>query len=1261
MEVVPNFLSVLVIQGMVYVELNELDKALEIYNRIIKNNPLFEKAIALLQKIQKKKGDTKEEIEFERYQGLKLRKYQKSFLVELERRLDKPLPALEYIDYDDLFGVSGFVSKAGYITELGLDMKVIREIPESIGSLKYLKKLSITHCYNLVKLPDNITKLQYLKKFKFDYNPLSKIQPNHLSQEKTALMLLDTKICELKSLRKLNLKDSLIISELPKCLGDLPNLNEINITNCQKLKELPDNIKLNFRFTGSGHQKILKKIKRAESKIGELAKKKKVGIYQGQKLATEEIKFLEELEKQTLRTLNVLEKRDYRNNGFIVKNNHIVEMNLRDLEYIPESIENLHHIEGFKLYECSKIHALPESIGNLKTLKKFHLTSCFGLDKLPDSFGNLEMLEEFVMRACRGITSLPESFGNLKSLKKIHLSLINYFNLPESIGNLSSLKEMILEGSQIIGDVPMSMKNIDSLRKIELSISFSSETLPKGISSLKNLEELVIKGKTNLKSLGQIGNLESLKILDINVYNFILDLPENFGNLKKLKSLNLGSFMELSRLPDSFCELENLEEFTLRSIPKLTALPLLFGNLSNLIKFNIFYCQQIDKFPKSIDRLRSLEELRVENCNFKLIPLSLTRLNNLKLVSFLNNPLSFEDLFEKIKKGNYKEEEILDQVKVLVAGLQQDKISLKKEILILFESLIKKHLLITSFREKYFEICRYSIENEQNKEIKDISIKLFFKYFFKFNYFFEEGVDLIKSVIKSEKSILNIRTLLECLESTKDLRRLKRALLNRLSALFLAIPEESEAILKIEALKLPQHTNLLLEDDFFKLYGRYTYNELLLDIPPRYKKPFYNIENGHVTGVRLDSKGLTSVPEFLRDLSHIQYLDLSSNKLKILPGWLGTFSQLKILNLSNNFLTEIPENIHKIRTLKTIKVNNNPMLKKISPQILESTIKNYLNLGVFPSNAIILGRFEILYGLPFIKLGIGQDIEKIQLAHHFKLDESGHVIGFYIHGIENIWFKNIPHFIASLSSLQELEISDNYYISSIPDSINKLKKLRYLKLKNNNILEIPEFLFKLPNLVSLNLSGNHIETLPKNIEKLEKLKTIELSSNQIKILPSVLNNLKDLTFLGLDNNVIEIIPDSLGSLIGLKRLYLSFNTIKKIPLSLFNLTSLESLGLSGNKIQVIPNEIEILVNLNELYFMGNSIKEIPKSIGDLKKLTKLDFSDNKLTTVPKSLEKLEFLRFLDLSFNDIESHPLIENKVKNFVMKKKVRPAYLDL
>ncbi|KKM01537.1 hypothetical protein LCGC14_1793440, partial [marine sediment metagenome] len=695
MEVVPNFLSVLVIQGMVYVELNELDKALEIYNRIIKNNPLFEKAIALLQKIQKKKGDTKEEIEFERYQGLKLRKYQKSFLVELERRLDKPLPALEYIDYDDLFGVSGFVSKAGYITELGLDMKVIREIPESIGSLKYLKKLSITHCYNLVKLPDNITKLQYLKKFKFDYNPLSKIQPNHLSQEKTALMLLDTKICELKSLRKLNLKDSLIISELPKCLGDLPNLNEINITNCQKLKELPDNIKLNFRFTGSGHQKILKKIKRAESKIGELAKKKKVGIYQGQKLATEEIKFLEELEKQTLRTLNVLEKRDYRNNGFIVKNNHIVEMNLRDLEYIPESIENLHHIEGFKLYECSKIHALPESIGNLKTLKKFHLTSCFGLDKLPDSFGNLEMLEEFVMRACRGITSLPESFGNLKSLKKIHLSLINYFNLPESIGNLSSLKEMILEGSQIIGDVPMSMKNIDSLRKIELSISFSSETLPKGISSLKNLEELVIKGKTNLKSLGQIGNLESLKILDINVDNFILDLPENFGNLKKLKSLNLGSFMELSRLPDSFCELENLEEFTLRSIPKLTALPLLFGNLSNLIKFNIFYCQQIDKFPKSIDRLRSLEELRVENCNFKLIPLSLTRLNNLKLVSFLNNPLSFEDLFEKIKKGNYKEEEILDQVKVLVAGLQQDKISLKKEILILFESLIKKSMIAT--------------------------------------------------------------------------------------------------------------------------------------------------------------------------------------------------------------------------------------------------------------------------------------------------------------------------------------------------------------------------------------------------------------------------------------------------------------------------------------------------------------------------------------------------------------------------------------
>ncbi len=75
-----------------------------------------------------------------------------------------------HIDLNDYQGAFGFVSKAGYVIGLGLHMKSTKEIPESIGNLKYLKKLDLSICRNLQKLPDNFSLLENLEKLKYDYN-----------------------------------------------------------------------------------------------------------------------------------------------------------------------------------------------------------------------------------------------------------------------------------------------------------------------------------------------------------------------------------------------------------------------------------------------------------------------------------------------------------------------------------------------------------------------------------------------------------------------------------------------------------------------------------------------------------------------------------------------------------------------------------------------------------------------------------------------------------------------------------------------------------------------------------------------------------------------------------------------------------------------------------------------------------------------------------------------------------------------------------
>ena len=71
------------------------------------------------------------------------------------------------------------------LTKLLINGSAIKELPISIGSLSYLKELSVGNCKDLSKLPDSIEGLASLVELQLDRTPIT-----HLPDQVGALKML---------------------------------------------------------------------------------------------------------------------------------------------------------------------------------------------------------------------------------------------------------------------------------------------------------------------------------------------------------------------------------------------------------------------------------------------------------------------------------------------------------------------------------------------------------------------------------------------------------------------------------------------------------------------------------------------------------------------------------------------------------------------------------------------------------------------------------------------------------------------------------------------------------------------------------------------------------------------------------------------------------------------------------------------------------------------------------------------------------------
>ena len=397
----------------------------------------------------------------------------------------------------------------------------------------------------------------------------------------------------------------------------------------------------------------------------------------------------------------------------------------------------------------------------------------------------------------------------------------------------------------------------------------------------------------------------------------------------------------------------------------------------------------------------------------------------------------------------------------------------------------------------------------------------------------------------------------------------------------------------------------------------------------------------------------------------LETLDLHGNRLKTLPLGFRRLEHLTVLNLSKNSLNNsCLEVIGQVSALRELRLAENALDGTLSSQLNNLTTLEVLGiqdntLSALPSNLDGLSNLRVLQiagnrltSLPLKSLA---DLPLVELdAARNRLSGS-----------------LFPSSIDRMHQLRSLDVSSNALTSLNSSGLIHFPALQSFNVAENRLAELPN-MSEWTNLLSLAAGGNKLSSFPEGITSLRKLKSADFSMNNIKKLDERFGLMESLTALRVANNPLrerKFLTMETGEM---KRELLS-RVLPTAPVDggaedeinrdgtdpatggsaganeLWPVKPGGTLDRSSTGLDAIElSNLEPLVqsaDIKSLILHNNLLLRIPHAIVVVAhSLTLLDLSHNKLSNnnYLGNVLSLPNLKILDLSFNSITSlNPLL--------------------
>ncbi|KAI0880009.1 uncharacterized protein GGS22DRAFT_176201 [Annulohypoxylon maeteangense] len=234
----------------------------------------------------------------------------------------------------------------------------------------------------------------------------------------------------------------------------------------------------------------------------------------------------------------------------------------------------------------------------------------------------------------------------------------------------------------------------------------------------------------------------------------------------------------------------------------------------------------------------------------------------------------------------------------------------------------------------------------------------------------------------------------------------------------------------------------------------------------------------------------------------------------------------------------------------------------------------------------------------------------------------------------------LPMGLRRLQLLTSLNLASNKLTNNCLEVISQLSTVRDLKLGNNLLYGRMEenYFSNLQNLEILDLHGNNISSLPDGIDKLGRLRMLNLNENAFETLPFGSLSMLPLTELLARKNKLS------GTLIGpgvegfpqLQILDVAANQLQLIvdgaqPLEL---PSLHQFTISLNRIVSLP-DVSSWASLLTINADENSITAFPEGFTSLRNLRHVDFTSNDIRVIPPEVSRMDSIAMLRITGNPL--------------------------